>query len=83
MVLPIAFAQGIPKEEVSSVMLDSIFVDKSLGADYLRLTFKTKRAGDMEGILNTKEAVQKSLEYKGETGKRGNKIAQASKKRRV
>jgi len=61
--LPIAFAQGIAKEEISSVMLDSISVDKSLGADYLRLTFRAKRAGNMEAILNTREAVQKSLEY--------------------
>ena len=59
---------GVSKGETSSdvisaMQLTSLTVDTSTGVNHLRLTVKARKAGNFEGVVDIKKAVEKSLEH--------------------
>ena len=54
---------AIAQEEVSSVKINSILVDVSPGYNHLKFLIKGRKSGNFEPILDTRKAVQKTLEY--------------------
>ncbi|MBI5144612.1 MAG: hypothetical protein HZA27_00315 [Candidatus Omnitrophica bacterium] len=50
-------------EDISSVRLNSVLVENKSGFIHLTFSFQAKKAAKFEGILDTKKATQKSLEY--------------------
>lgn len=50
-------------QAISAVQFEALGVDTSTGANHLNLTLKARKAGKFEGIIDTRQAAQKSLEY--------------------
>ena len=54
---------AIAQEQVSSVKINSILVDRSEGFDHIKFLIKGRKSGNFEPILDQRKAVQKTLEY--------------------